>query len=132
MNRLLIDTNIYVAFKRGNPAVVELLGRAEKIVLCSVVIGELLAGFRSGNQASKNRQQLESFSANARVGTCSLNANTAEFYAAVFTQLKQKGRPIPTNDMWIAASAMQNGLAICTLDAHFESIDGILIRHPVS
>jgi predicted nucleic acid-binding protein len=130
MNRLLIDTNIYVAFMRGDPAVVELLGRAEKIVLCPIVVGELLAGFRLGNQESKNREQLKDFSGNARVSTCAFTSDTAEFYAAVFTQLKKKGRPIPTNDMWIAAAAMQGGLKICTLDAHFENIEGLLIQRP--
>ncbi|MEJ6601970.1 MAG: PIN domain-containing protein [Verrucomicrobiia bacterium] len=130
MSRLLIDTNIYVAFLRGDPAVVDLLGRAEKIVLCSVVIGELLAGFRIGTRESQNRQLLETFSANTRVGTGSHNSDTAEFYAGIFAQLKKKGRPIPTNDMWIAASAMQSGLTMCTRDAHFENIDGLLIRRP--
>ena len=54
--------------------------------------------------------------------------NTAEFYASAWKKLRDKGRPIPTNDIWVAASAMQHGLALATLDGHFAAIEGLLLE----
>jgi tRNA(fMet)-specific endonuclease VapC len=61
----------------------------------------------------------------------SYDEGTAEFYAQVFADLKQKGRPIPTNDLWLAASAMQYGLALATYDDHFNSISGLLLANRI-
>ena len=52
-------------------------------------------------------------------------AATADLYALVYTALRRKGKPIPTNDLWIAASSLEHGAALLTLDAHFQSIDGL-------
>jgi tRNA(fMet)-specific endonuclease VapC len=61
------------------------------------------------------------------VDLLSVDDGTAEFHAQIFADLKQKGRPIPTNDLWLAASAMQYGLALATYDDHFTSISGLLL-----
>jgi len=70
--------------------------------------------------------ELELFLETPRVHFLSLNETTAEIYATAFKQLKSKGKPIPTNDIWIAATAMQHGLSLLTLDKHFDSIAGLL------
>jgi tRNA(fMet)-specific endonuclease VapC len=127
MKRIIIDTNFYTAFKRNDPEALFLLQRAEYIGINTVILGELLAGFRCGAKEKQNRIELEQFLNSARVYTIALNDETAEFYAQVFSELRQIGRPIPTNDLWLAASALQHGLALATLDDHFRAINGLLL-----
>ena len=125
MNQLLIDTNVYVAFKRDDPKVVNLLRQAATIAINSVVLGELLAGFRGGRRETANRRDLDLFLDSPRVNMLPLDEGTANFFALVFNQLKNQGTPIPTNDIWIGASAMQHGLALASLDNHFSKISGL-------
>lgn len=131
MKRLLIDTNIYAAFKRNVPDVVETLCLATEIRICPTVMGELLAGFRSGSREKQNRQELEAFLDTSRVAELTIDSETSEYYATIYHSLRAKGAPIPTNDMWIAASALRHGLALCTLDAHFDSIDALVKVNPL-
>lgn len=128
MNRLLLDTNVYAAFKRGESRVVETLSWARQIVICPIVSGELLAGFKVGHREARNRKEWAQFLANPRVSEINLDAETSEYFAEVYRALRMKGNPIPTNDMWIAACALQHGFAVVTLDAHFRHIDGLLIK----
>lgn len=127
MKRIIIDTNFYTAFKRNDPDAVVLLQRAEYIGVNSIILGELLAGFRCGSREKQNRVELDQFLDSARVAILAVNDETAEFYAQVFSELRQKGSPIPSNDLWLAASALQHGLALATYDDHFSSISGLLL-----
>lgn len=127
MKRIIIDTNFYAAFKKNEPDAVNLLKRVEYIGINSVILGELLAGFRCGVREQENRMQLDQFLDSARVDTITLDEETSEFYAQVFSGLRQKGRPIPSNDLWLAASALQHGLAVATYDDHFRHINGLLL-----
>lgn len=127
MKRIIIDTNFYTAFKMNDQYAVFILQRAEYIGVNTVILGELLAGFRCGVKEKQNRTELDQFLNSARVDTISLSDTTSEFYAQVFSELRKTGRPIPTNDLWLAASALQHGLALATFDAHFKSISGLLL-----
>jgi tRNA(fMet)-specific endonuclease VapC len=127
MKRIIIDTNFYAAFKRNETEAVNLLKRVDYIGVNSVILGELLAGFRCGNRERENRFELDQFLDSARVDTIALDDETAEFYAQVFSELRQKGHPIPSNDLWLAASALQHGLALATYDDHFRHISSILL-----
>lgn len=127
MRQLLIDTNVYVAFKRNEPGVVELFRHAEKIAVNTVVLGELFAGFKGGVREAANRKELDQFLDSPRIEVLSLDESSAEYFAIVFNTLKQIGKPIPTNDIWIAASAMQHGRTLATLDNHFSYIAGLSI-----
>ena len=127
MKRIIIDTNFYVAFKKGDDAAVIALKKADYIAVNTVVLGELLAGFRCGAREEQNREELDLFFNSPRVDFLPVDDGTAEFYAQIFADLKQKGRPIPTNDLWLAASAMQHGLALATYDDHFTGISGLLL-----
>jgi predicted nucleic acid-binding protein len=131
MKRIIIDTNFYVAFKKLDDAAVVTLKKADYIAVNTVILGELLAGFRCGTREEQNREELDLFFDSPRVDLLSVDEGTAEFYAQVFAGLKQKGRPIPTNDLWLAASAMQHGLALATYDDHFNSISGLLLTNRV-
>ncbi len=125
MKQLLIDTNIYVAFKRNGSKVIELLQQADSIAVNTVVLGELLAGFKGGIRETLNRKELDQFLDSTRVELLVLDETSADFFALVFNNLKQIGKPVPTNDIWIAASAMQYGRTLVTLDSHFSYIAGL-------
>jgi len=129
MKRIIIDTNFYVAFKKRDDAAIVTLKKADYIAVNTVILGELLAGFRCGTREERNREELDLFFDSPRVDLLSVDDGTAEFYAQIFADLKQKGRPIPTNDLWLAASAMQHGLALATNDDHFNSISGLLLAN---
>ncbi len=128
--RVLVDTNAYAAFKGGDPETVDVLRLADDVHLSVIVLGELLAGFAAGTQEPRNRRELAAFMDSPRVSVLSVTPATAPYYATLFTQLRRKGRPIPTNDLWLAATAMEHGAVLLTHDKHFDEVDGILVvRH---
>ena len=91
-----------------------------------MVLGKLPGGFALGTRAGANRRQLARFLSSPRVTVLVVGPKTAEHYADVYAQLRRKGRPIPSNDMWMAASAQEHGLALFTRDVHFQEIEGML------
>jgi len=131
MKRIIIDTNFYVAFKKRDEAAIVALKKAEYIAVNTVILGELLAGFRCGSREQQNREELDLFFDSPRVDLLSIDDVTAEFYAQIFAELKEKGRPIPTNDLWLAASTLQHGLALATYDDHFKNINGLLLANRI-
>lgn len=126
MKNILLDTNAYAAFKNGAKAAIEIIRMAEKIGISTIVMGELLAGFIIGSKEEKNRKELSEFLCSPRVTLLMADNETSEYYARLFHQLRQKGQPIPTNDLWIAATAMQHGYAVFTYDKHFSNIENLL------
>ena len=88
-------------------------------------MGELLAGFAAGTREARNRAELARFLASPRVGILNVTADTADSYALVYAGLRRKGQPIPTNDLWIAASALEHGFGLLSLDAHFAHVEGL-------
>ena len=125
MRPILLDTNAYTAFMLGVAEVVETIAHADRLILTSTVLGELLGGFAAGQHEAKNRAELSRFLASPRVDILAVTATTADHYALVYASLRRKGQPIPSNDLWIAASAMEHGAALLTLDAHFAHVDGL-------
>ena len=127
MKKMLIDTNIYSHALRGDPETVSVLQRANKIGICSISIGELLSGFRGGSRERENREELEEFLDAPRVQLYSIDENTAEFYADILHGLRERGTPIPTNDIWIASVSFQHGLKLFSKDQHFKNISGLML-----
>ena len=125
MRPVLLDSNAYTAFMLGAAEVVEVVAHAEKLLVTSIVLGELLAGFAAGTREPRNRAELARFLDSPRVEVLAVTAQTADSYALVYAGLRRKGQPIPTNDLWIAASALEHGAALLTRDAHFSQIDGL-------
>lgn len=128
MRRILIDTNIYVAFKRNDPLVVSAFQHVDLIGIDVCVLAELYSGFRLGNKEKENTVELEAFLNHPRIKVFNHDIETAEFYSYIYKALRTKGKPIPANDIWIAAIAMQHGMALFTNDQHFETIDGLLLH----
>lgn len=125
--RVCLDTSGYSAFKRGHEGAIDLLQRAGEIVLPAVVIGELLAGFRMGSRDRVNRRELDAFLESPRVRVAPLEAETAQRYAEIVAYLRERGAPIPTNDIWIASCAMEWGLRLLTTDAHFDGLPQVSV-----
>jgi tRNA(fMet)-specific endonuclease VapC len=126
MTKVLIDTNIYSLAMKGETGVVGILRKIERIGISTISLGELYSGFKAGPKEKKNRQELETFLNSPRVVLHSVDAETADFYAFILNNLKQAGTPIPTNDIWIAACAMQHGYKLFSRDKHFGYVQGIL------
>ena len=129
MTRLIIDTNIYSHALVGTPDVVDALRTANKIFICMISIGELLSGFKGGSRENENRKELAIFLDAPRVRILSIDEETAEFYAEILNNLRKVGRPIPTNDIWIGAVALQHGLKLYSKDHHFSFIPGLLVKN---
>ncbi|MDE0052818.1 MAG: type II toxin-antitoxin system VapC family toxin [Gammaproteobacteria bacterium] len=127
--RILLDSNAYSHLKRGHPRIAEIVRSSEQILLPFVVIGELLYGFRHGTRLERNLGELYAFLENPRVATPAMNLTTADRYARIATALRTKARPIPSNDIWIAAHAMETGADLISSDSHFEFVDGLAWIH---
>jgi len=126
MRPILIDTNAYSAFRKGHPVMLDLIQEAETIAISPIVLGELLSGFECGSKIRQNLDDLHQFLQSSRVKIFSITPDTAKFYSQIYYTLSKKGSPIPTNDMWIAAQALENGCVVCTFDKHFQAIEGLI------
>lgn len=127
---LCVDTSAYSAFKRGNAAVVNLLESAESLVLPTIVLGELYAGFAAGTRERANLSELEELANSPGVEVAEVTEAVARRYAIIVATLRRQGVTIPTNDIWIAAVAMDSGSRVLTLDEHFSAIPNLLIEYP--
>lgn len=124
--RVLLDTSAYSAFLRGHEDIKRELQRAEALYLNPIVLGELQAGFHKGKHRRKNEEILRQFLASPRVQRVPVDEGTAERYAVIINALWAAGTPIPTNDLWIAASAMQHGLIVLTTDDHYQKVAQVI------
>jgi len=122
-----LDTNAYSDFMRGVASRVSIVQETTRIFLPLFVLGELRAGFAAGNRGPQNAEALERFLRNPKSEVLIPDLTTTAVYARVFTELRNQGTPIPTNDLWIAALAIQHGLKLCTSDSHFQNISGLEI-----
>ena len=123
--RICLDTNAYSAFKRGDADVIDLVEAADEIAIPSIVLGELFAGFRMGSRARRNVVELEDFLHRPGVSVAAMTKAVAERYGTLVSKLKQQSTPLPSNDIWIAAIAMERGAQLVTMDAHFDDIPGV-------
>lgn len=127
MKRVLLDTNGFSALARGDGAVLAALASADVVYLSAVVLGELQAGFKGGSAEKANREALQRFLERPTVRTLAVTPDTAEVYASVKHALKQAGTPIPVNDVWICAQAIEIGAVVITDDAHFARVPGVRV-----
>jgi predicted nucleic acid-binding protein len=129
MRPIALDTNTYVGFKRGEAASVEVIRQAKRLLISSTVLGELLAGFACGDREARNREELRRFLAVDTVEVTPIGLQTADTYGLLYRSLRQQGTAIPSNDLWIAASCLEHGAVLFSLDVHFERVPGLrLVR----
>ena len=125
MKKILLDTNAYVRFLRGDEKVMTYLAQADSVYMSVFVLGELYAGFKAGNKERDNRQILERFLLKPTVSVLDATMETADVFGLIMASLKKSGTPIPINDVWIAAHALETGSILVTYDDHFAVIPGL-------
>ncbi len=128
--KVLLDTNAYTALFRGHKGVAARVRRAEQVLISVIVAGELLFGFRNGSRYEANRTELEDFIASPYVALLPVTLVTSDRFGRIAASLRRKGRPLPTNDIWIAAHAMESGAELISFDRHFDEVDGIAWVQP--
>lgn len=129
MTRILLDTSAYSALFRMHPATVQQVESAENLYLTPIVLGELRAGFLLGRRGEENERALREFLQSPRVSVLTIDDETADRWAIIATFLKKSGTHVASNDIWIAASAMQHGLPILTSDCDFQKIPQVIVHH---
>ncbi len=123
--RLILDTNRYDDLNSGDPAVVRRVESAAEVWVSIIVLGELRAGFLEGSQQTRNESILAKFLCEPKVDILTPTAETTDFYARIWVALRKQGTPIPTNDIWIAAQAIENDLTLDTRDQHFSHVPNL-------
>jgi len=119
---MIVDTNALSAAADADPAVLAILGRAEQMAIPVIVLGE----YRYGIAQSRRRATYESW-LTALLRDClvlDINEPTTQYYAQIVLDVKRLGRPIPTNDLWIAALCRQHSLPLLSRDRHFDLVAG--------
>lgn len=127
VKKILLDTNAYIDFLRGNRQILEVMSDCESLFMSFFVLGELYCGFKKGSQETKNANQLKSFLLKPSVSIAIPTTDTPVIFGEIKKGLRDMGKPIPTNDVWIAAQAKESGAWLVTLDRHFADIPGLLL-----
>lgn len=122
IGRLVLDTSAYSRFKSGHAQVLDLLAHADAVLVPVTVLGELEAGFEMGGRARENRAALRAFLDEPFVAVLPTTADVARRYGRMVARLREAGTPVPTNDIWIAATTSDCGGRLLTFDAHFAKI----------
>jgi tRNA(fMet)-specific endonuclease VapC len=124
--KILLDTSAYVAFKRNHSEAVNMIASAERILISPVVLGELMFGFRNGTRFGENMSELNRFLEHGAVKLVEIGETTSDRYSRIAALLKRNGTPIPSNDIWVAAQAMEHGAELVSFDKHFHLIPGLV------
>ena len=124
--KVALDTNRLTDLFKGDAALAETLATCEEVWIPLIVLGEIQAAFYGEMQQQRNEILLHRFLSKATVKVQFPGRATAEHYARLFVQLRRAGTPIPDNDLWIAALALEKDLSLITRDGHFENIPQLL------
>lgn len=120
---MIVDTNALSAAADGDSEIIAILARADQMAIPVIVLGE----YRYGIAQSRNRTTYESW-LTGLIQDCfvlDITEPTTHYYAEIVLELKRKGKPIPTNDLWIAALCRQHGLPLLSRDLHFDAVAGL-------
>jgi predicted nucleic acid-binding protein len=120
---MILDTNALSAAADNDPAIIAHLARTDQLALPVIVLGE----YRYGIAQSRHRAAYETW-LKGLLNDClilDINDRTTHFYAEITLELRRKGMPIPTNDIWIAALCRQHALPLLSRDRHFDLVAGI-------
>ncbi len=120
---MILDTNALSAAADRKPAALELIARAERVAVPVIVLGEYRLGIAQSRHYTSYKNWLRDWI--AAVTVLDIEEETTQHYAAIGLELKKKARPIPANDLWIAALCRQHGLPLLCLDRHFDNVAGI-------
>ncbi len=122
MSQVLVDTNAFSRLALGDKQVMDIMVSAEIIHFSVVVLAELLYGFKNGSRFEENQNALNRFLSKKGVMLANIDLQTAELYSDIKSELKKLGKPIPENDIWIAAQTIESKAQLITFDKHFKII----------
>ena len=123
MNAALIDTNILIECFLHNQSISEAISQFDRILICPAVLGEFKAGIDVNTRRGKKvKSLLDEFLDDPAVAIVPYTDETADYYARISRVLKENGTPLPTNDIWIAAAALEHGAAVLSSDGHFSHV----------
>ena len=123
--RVLLDTSAYSRFRAGDSRVHDLVSAADVVIVPIIVLGELYGAFEVGSRTRENLLVLTEFLREPFVTVAPVSAAVARRYGRIYAALRKAGTPIPVNDMWIAASAIDQGACLLTFDQDFERVPGL-------
>lgn len=122
MSRYCLDTSAYSHLMRGHSEVARLVDQAEWIGMPAITAGELRTGFLLGGRQQENESELVEFLNHPVVELVAVDLEVSRLFSEIVVDLRRAGRPLPTNDIWIAASSARAGALVLTFDRHFEEI----------
>jgi len=125
VKKILLDTNAYISYLGGDEKVLDFLASADVVYISVFVAGELYAGFRGGTRYRQNKSLFERFLLKVTVEFLNATETTADIFGQLKDTLKRAGTPLPINDIWIAAHAIETGSVLITYDAHFAKLPGL-------
>ena len=128
--RICLDTNAYSAMAKGHGGATSLVEVADEVIVPAIVVGELMFGFLNGSRFSENEGMLNRFLEDDGVVLQPVTHEIAERYGYVKAALRKNGTPIPENDIWIAATALETGARLVTYDTDFKNVGGLVILAP--
>lgn len=123
--KFVLDTSAYSAFNRGDGRLKKWINADNEIFVPLVVVGELRAGFAVGTKTKQNEELLRRFLDSPGVSATTITDKTTSAYAGVFSELRKVGKPIGTNDIWIAAICKELDISLLTLDNDFSFVPGL-------
>jgi tRNA(fMet)-specific endonuclease VapC len=126
-NNFLLDTNIITAWLKGETTIANKIDKAKEIHIPVIVLGELYYGALYSTKVEKNIKDIKSITQNYSV--LQIDEETTIVYGNIKAALRKKGKPIPENDIWIAAIAKRHKLVLITRDKHFNEIEGVVIKN---
>lgn len=132
MKKIVLDTSAYIALFSGDQKVFSAISSADTIYVPTVVAGELHSGFDVTAKGIARRQEFADFIRKPTVNIIPVTEETAEFYGKIIGALRKNGTPIPINDVWIAANAMEIGAMTVSYDKHFLRIPGLMLWDDIS
>lgn len=132
MSRLCLDTSAYSHFRRDHPEAVRLIRSATEVLMPVITLGELRTGFRLGDRPAPNEARLSAFLSESVVRIVDVDDAASILYAELGADLRRRGVPVPSNDLWIASLALREGATVLTFDDHFRGMArvGVLILKP--
>jgi tRNA(fMet)-specific endonuclease VapC len=123
--RIALDTSAYTHLRAGDGRVADLVAAAEVVYLPTIVLGELEGGFLLGRRTRENRTALAELLDEPWASVLPVTSDVARVYGRLFAEQRRAGVPVPTNDLWIAACAVEAGAHLVTFDADFEKVRGL-------
>lgn len=123
-----IDTCAYSRLMLGDPSLQLLMEESDLLVVPVIVLGELHSGFERGSRTAENEERLHTFLETPSVRIQDITWDIARRYSLLVNALRDAGTPLPTNDIWIAATALELGARLLTYDAHFNQVAGLIVE----